>query len=220
MLRICVGRCGRSGARLGVLLVLGVISLLFTFPSSADAARTVRVGVFPAAPLVHNSPGAPQGLFIDLIEHFAESLDWQVQYVDRPWSDLLVALEKGEIDLLPAVAVTDSAAGYLRLQPGSTLHRFGRRLHWTQFPPEDRVRSAGYAGGGGEGQHLHCSFRDVCGLVRGGVRDRAGRRQSVGHAGHKRRDRGSRYLHLLARARVCLGSTLSTSPLSASLRPL
>ncbi len=88
-----------------ILLSLGLL-VLQQAPSAA-AARTVRVGVFPAAPLVQNTENEPTGLFIDLIEYFANSLDWRVEYVDKPWDELLVDLEKGEIDLLPAVAVTN-----------------------------------------------------------------------------------------------------------------
>jgi signal transduction histidine kinase/ActR/RegA family two-component response regulator len=80
--------------------------LLLWQPGRAEAARTVRVGVFPAAPLVQDAGDKPQGLFVDLIEYFATSLDWQIEYVHKPWGELLVALERGEIDLLPAVAVT------------------------------------------------------------------------------------------------------------------
>jgi two-component system, cell cycle sensor histidine kinase and response regulator CckA len=90
-----------------VLLSLGLL-LFLQVPPSVAAARTVRVGVFPAAPLVQNTADRPEGLFIDLIEYFARSLDWQVEYVDKPWDQLLVDLENGEIDLLPAVAVTDA----------------------------------------------------------------------------------------------------------------
>ncbi len=98
--RFAMGRC-----TLIVLLSLGL--LLLWQPSSAAASRTVRVGVFPAAPLVQNTPNKPEGLFIDLVEYFASSLDWRVEYVDKPYADLLVDLEEGEIDLLPAVAVTN-----------------------------------------------------------------------------------------------------------------
>ena len=101
-----------------VLVSLGF--LLLAHPAPASAARTVRVGVFPAAPLVLNTDGRPQGLYIDLIEYFANSLGWQVEYVDKPWDELLTALEKGEIDLLPAVAVTperDAVYDYSKYPP-------------------------------------------------------------------------------------------------------
>lgn len=94
------------GTVFSILLGLCVL-LLLQPPFAAATSRTVRVGVFPAAPLVQNTEGEPEGLFIDLIQYFATSLDWRVEYVDKPWSELLVDLETGEIDLLPAVAVTD-----------------------------------------------------------------------------------------------------------------
>jgi signal transduction histidine kinase/ActR/RegA family two-component response regulator len=89
------------------IVLLSMIFLFLQQPPSAAATRTVRVGVFPAAPLVQNTGNRPEGLFIDLIEYFAGSLDWRIEYVDKPWGELLVDLEEGEIDLLPAVAVTN-----------------------------------------------------------------------------------------------------------------
>jgi signal transduction histidine kinase/CheY-like chemotaxis protein len=105
---VTVGReMTRIAARRTLSIVLMCLGLLLALlPSSAAAARTVRIGVFPASPLVQNTAGKPAGLYIDLIEYFAKSLDWQVEYVDRPWNELLTALEQGGIDLLPAVAVT------------------------------------------------------------------------------------------------------------------
>ena len=57
------------------------------------------MGVFPAAPLVLNTDGRPQGLYIDLIEYFANSLGWQVEYVDKPWDELLTALRATHLGL-------------------------------------------------------------------------------------------------------------------------
>lgn len=94
------GGCLRCG-------ILPLLVLLLVFPSSLwGASRAVRVGVFPAAPLVMIEDGKPKGLFIDLIEHFAKILDWKVSYVDGTWNDLLLELGRGEIDLLPAVSFT------------------------------------------------------------------------------------------------------------------
>ncbi|HCM28884.1 MAG: hypothetical protein A2Z99_02260 [Treponema sp. GWB1_62_6] len=90
--------------RLVPALVFGLCSLL---PLRAEA-RTVRIGVFPAAPLVLIDHNTPDGLFIDLIEYFSQTLDWRTDYVVGTWSELLASLEKGEIDLLPAVGYTDA----------------------------------------------------------------------------------------------------------------
>ena len=85
----------------GILLVtLGGIG-------HAEASlRVVRVGVFQAPPLVFVENGKPSGLFIDLVEEFARSAGWKVQYVEKPWPDQLLALENGAIDLLPAIGFT------------------------------------------------------------------------------------------------------------------
>ncbi len=82
-----------------------IILLTFMFISvqSNSQPRRVRVGVFPAAPLVMVEDGKPQGLFIDLVDYFAKQLDWKVEYVEGKWSDHLASLERGDIDLLPAV---------------------------------------------------------------------------------------------------------------------
>lgn len=84
------------------ILLFVVVSLM---PLNSES-RIVRVGVFPAAPLVMIIDGKPEGLFIDLIEYFSLKLHWRIQYVEGTWSNLLVSLEKGEIDLLPAVGFT------------------------------------------------------------------------------------------------------------------
>jgi len=65
------------------------------------------VGIFPAALLVMIKDNKPAGLFIDLIDYFSKSLDWHIQYEKGNWNELLLKLEKGEIDLLPAVGYTE-----------------------------------------------------------------------------------------------------------------
>lgn len=86
-------------------LILALLALtstrLYAIP------RSVRVGVFQAAPLVLIKDDVPDGLFIDLVEHFSDVLGWKIHYVKGTWSELLTLLEKGEIDLLPAVGLTD-----------------------------------------------------------------------------------------------------------------
>lgn len=89
-----------------VLIILLLIWFFAQNPLNAEP-RTVKVGIFPASPLVMINNNEPEGLFIDLINHFAESLDWNVKYIEKPWNELLVSLEKGDIDLLPAVGYTD-----------------------------------------------------------------------------------------------------------------
>ena len=95
-----------SSARGAGFFFLLCFGLLFLLPLHANA-RTVRVGVFQAAPLVLVKDDKPEGLFIDLIKHFSQTLGWEVKYVVGSWGELLVSLEKGQIDLLPAVGFTE-----------------------------------------------------------------------------------------------------------------
>ncbi|HOV13992.1 MAG TPA: transporter substrate-binding domain-containing protein, partial [Spirochaetota bacterium] len=89
-------------------IFLLLISLfLFSQIQLIGNTRIVRIGVFPAAPLVMVKDNKPEGLFIDLIEYFSVKLNWDVKYVEGKWGDLLVSLEKGEIDLLPAVGYNE-----------------------------------------------------------------------------------------------------------------
>jgi len=120
---------GRRASVVAALLVL-FSSRLYAEP------RAVRVGVFPAAPLVIVDGDRPTGLFIDLLEHFARELDWNVDYVRGTWSEHLAGLERGELDLLPAVGFTQARtsiydfsknpvyidSGVLFTRPRVTLH--------------------------------------------------------------------------------------------------
>ncbi len=86
---------------------LFVMAVLFymNYPLQAEP-RIVRVGLFSAPPLVQIENNLPSGLFIDLIHYFSIELGWTVQYIKAPWNELLIMLEKGEIDLLPAISYT------------------------------------------------------------------------------------------------------------------
>jgi len=92
------------------VLVLSCLLAIPTQPAAAQAGRTLRVGLFPAAPLVFREKGKPSGLFVDVLEYCAKSLGWNLVYVDGAWSDLLGRLERGEIDIVPAVGYTNARA--------------------------------------------------------------------------------------------------------------
>jgi two-component sensor histidine kinase/ABC-type amino acid transport substrate-binding protein len=82
-------------------------ALLFSMLASAyGESRIVKVGVFQASPMVSVKGDRPEGLFIDLVEHFSRTLDWKVEFVPGTWSNQLERLRRGEIDLLPAVGYT------------------------------------------------------------------------------------------------------------------
>lgn len=83
-----------------------LLQIIFSIAPLNAHSRVVRVGIFPAPPLVIPGPGKPSGLFIDLLEYFAANQNWQIEYSLDSWNNCLNKLEKGEIDLLPAVSYT------------------------------------------------------------------------------------------------------------------
>ncbi len=51
-----------------------------------------------------DSSGEPAGIFIDILEYIAGNENWELEYVEATWSELLQKLESGEIDLMVDVA--------------------------------------------------------------------------------------------------------------------
>lgn len=98
------GLRGSRRAAIFVFFILFAAAAAF----AQQAARTVLVGLFPAAPLVFERDSKPQGLFIDVIEHIAKDRRWSVEYVRGTWNELLKNLVDGDIDLLPAVGYTEA----------------------------------------------------------------------------------------------------------------
>ncbi|BBO67789.1 hypothetical protein DSCA_17190 [Desulfosarcina alkanivorans] len=90
-----------------LFLLAGFFPLLFT--PVADAAKTVRVGVYDNKPLVFiDKNGKPKGIFIDLLEHVASEEEWDLEYVPGPWPDCLDRLDSGDIDIMTAIAYSEA----------------------------------------------------------------------------------------------------------------
>ncbi len=88
-----------------LLLFFLLLTTVSPYKLSAEI-KHVKVGVFEASPMVVLGNGNPEGLFIDLVSYFQEELNWDVEYIEATWNDQLENLEKGDIDLLPAVSYT------------------------------------------------------------------------------------------------------------------
>lgn len=74
---------------------------------SIVAAIAVRVGYEENPPMAFTNPsGEPDGFYVELVNHIAQSEEWKLQFVPGEWSELLLWLENGEIDLLLSMAVT------------------------------------------------------------------------------------------------------------------
>ena len=93
-----------------VLLFL-LLTIIGLHSSSAEAARTIRVGYEQNHPIAScSTSGKAQGIMIDLIEEVAAREGWEIQYVPCVWSACLENLEHASIDLLVGIAHTPERA--------------------------------------------------------------------------------------------------------------
>ena len=80
--------------------LLLVVLLLFTFCSSVNGQRVIRVGVYDNYPLAFtNSREEPKGIFIDVLNDIAEKEGWKLIYKIGKADDCFQWLESGEIDV-------------------------------------------------------------------------------------------------------------------------
>ncbi|MFW6369453.1 MAG: transporter substrate-binding domain-containing protein, partial [Myxococcota bacterium] len=81
-----------------------------TRPLSAGE-REVVVGLYENSPKIFvDEGGEPAGIFVDVLDHIAESEGWKLRYVFGSWNEGLERLERGELDLMPDVAYTSERA--------------------------------------------------------------------------------------------------------------
>lgn len=86
---------------------LVLVLLLLLFVPVVRGEQVVRVGLYQNSPKVAMSKtGAPEGIFVDLIEAIARTEGWSLHYVPGTWAEGLTRLAAGEIDLMPDVAFT------------------------------------------------------------------------------------------------------------------
>nr|MDA3971025.1 transporter substrate-binding domain-containing protein [Desulfobulbaceae bacterium] len=91
-----------------------LIALLVSFyqpsPVWADEAitRPLRVGIFANKPMCYiNEQGEPAGIFVETIQYIAEQEEWSLEFIEGSWSDQRQRLEKGDLDILMAMAFTE-----------------------------------------------------------------------------------------------------------------
>ena len=97
-------------SRIGVLIFCAI--LVVSIPGLLLASnKTVKVGIYQNKPKVFvDSAGAPQGFFIDILNHIAAKEGWQLDYVAAAWDKNLAKLENAEIDLLLDIAESEGRA--------------------------------------------------------------------------------------------------------------
>jgi diguanylate cyclase (GGDEF)-like protein/PAS domain S-box-containing protein len=76
---------------------------------SVSAQQVLRVGAYENPPKVTlNENGELSGIFGEVLQEIAEREGWEVQVVPCSWSNCLKMLNRGEIDLMPDVAMTEA----------------------------------------------------------------------------------------------------------------
>ena len=84
----------------------------FIFPvfvcfSAQQAAVSLRVGLPDYPPVSYrDATGKPSGFCVELLELFASSNDWKLEYVDGSWNQCLERMRKNEIDILCGMVET------------------------------------------------------------------------------------------------------------------
>lgn len=102
-------------------------STVFSITVSADESLTVRFGVYQNPPLVFtNEDGYASGIFIDLLEYIADKESWTIKYVPGDWADLLNQLERGEIDMIGAIAHTEARSALFDFSTESVITNWGQ----------------------------------------------------------------------------------------------
>ena len=77
----------------------------------AVGKRTVTVGLYQNPPKIYsNADGRPAGLFAELIDAVARAEGWSLRHVPCEWSDCLLRLQAGQLDLMPDVGFSESRA--------------------------------------------------------------------------------------------------------------
>ena len=96
-------------SHLYVTIAAVALAVVYWWSGDGDAEkssrRAVTVGLYENAPKVYTDPnGKPGGLFVELLDEMARVEGWKLRYVPCQWSDCLVQLEQGKLDLMPDVA--------------------------------------------------------------------------------------------------------------------
>ena len=105
-----------------LLIILFSTTLFFNPLGNVSADDPLRVGVYENRPLVFtDSKGEVQGIFIDILDHVAESENWTIDYQQCTWSRCLEMIEAGEIDLQVSIAYSAERAERYRFSEETVL---------------------------------------------------------------------------------------------------
>jgi len=109
-------------------LLLSLTPTLADMPEvgPAENDQPIRIGVFDNPPIVAiQNKNVPEGIAIDVLSHIAARENWRVEYVARPWDELLTLLDSGKIDLLVGIAYSEERAQRYRFSRENLLGNWG-----------------------------------------------------------------------------------------------
>lgn len=87
------------------------LSVLVPVVVHGDTIKTIRVGIIDNKPMCFiDDSGKPAGIFVEVIEHVADTEGWSLEYVHGAWTNLRAKLSSGEIDILLSMAYSDERA--------------------------------------------------------------------------------------------------------------
>lgn len=81
------------------------------FSQEVKEKRIVRVGAYENYPKIFTDDnGGFEGIFPDILKYISEKENWEIKYVHGTWSECLMRLERGDIDLMVDVAYSEERA--------------------------------------------------------------------------------------------------------------
>ncbi|SFR56716.1 periplasmic sensor diguanylate cyclase/phosphodiesterase [Pseudidiomarina maritima] len=132
--------------RLWGQLVLGLAALVW-LQAAYSQPTTLRVGGYENPPKILVEQGQLSGIFGDLMLEMASREGWRIEAVPCNWNHCLELLQRGEIDLMPDVALSTKRGETLRFHETPFLHSWSqlyskRNLKVTTLLDLDNVRIA------------------------------------------------------------------------------
>ena len=100
----------RNRTRFRSLTAMVAALMLFSWPSAAEnnnGQTTIRVGFYENQPKIYTSEsGERTGFFPAVLSAIAAEENWNIEYIPGSWQEGLDRLARGEIDLMPDVALS------------------------------------------------------------------------------------------------------------------
>ena len=94
-----------------IILTLLLVCFAFVGLSAKTNEKVVRVGWFNSVYNIIDQQGRRSGYGYEYQRRIAANTGWKYEYVEGTWSELLGKLERGEIDLLADVSMTEARKG-------------------------------------------------------------------------------------------------------------